>query len=44
VAVLLLALGLGVAFIPGEVPGFAEPDGAVNDGGSPHGAGMQMMR
>jgi predicted metal-binding membrane protein len=44
VAVLLLALGLGVASIPGDVPGFAEPDGAMNDGGSHHGAGMQMMR
>ncbi|HEY3191005.1 MAG TPA: DUF2182 domain-containing protein [Solirubrobacteraceae bacterium] len=37
VAVLLLVLGLGVAFAPGSVPGFAEPDG----GG---GGGMMMMR
>jgi predicted metal-binding membrane protein len=39
VAVLLLALGLGVAFVPGDVPGFTEPDGGTNgmDGGS-----MQM--
>jgi predicted metal-binding membrane protein len=46
VAVLLLALGLGVALVPGDVPGFAEPDGAMHhgemhDGGSGHGAGMQ---
>jgi len=27
VAVLMLALGLGAAFVPAEVPGFAEPDG-----------------
>jgi predicted metal-binding membrane protein len=40
VAVLLLALGLGVAFAPTAVPGFAEPDG----GGGGHGTGMQMMR
>jgi predicted metal-binding membrane protein len=28
VAVLLLVLGLGVAFAPGDVPGFSEPSGA----------------
>jgi predicted metal-binding membrane protein len=44
VAVLLLALGLGVALVPADVPGFATPDPAMHDGGSPHGAGMQMMR
>jgi predicted metal-binding membrane protein len=44
VAVLLLGLGLGVAFVPADVPGFAPPDGAMHDSGSPHGAGMQMMR
>jgi predicted metal-binding membrane protein len=44
VAVLLLALGLGVALVPGEVPGFAPPDGRMHDGGGSHGAGMQMMR
>jgi predicted metal-binding membrane protein len=44
VAVLLLALGLGVAFFPADVPGFAQPDGGMNDSGSGHGAGMQMMR
>ena len=40
VAVLLLALGLGVALAPGDVPGFAEPSGGMHemDGG----AGMQM--
>jgi hypothetical protein len=39
VAALLLALGLGVAFAPGDVPGFDEPDGGMHDmdGGS-----MQM--
>ena len=35
VAVVLLVLGLGVAFFPAEVPGFEEPDA---------GGGMQMMR
>jgi predicted metal-binding membrane protein len=44
VAVVLLALGLGVAFLPADVPGFAAPDGAMHDGGSPDGAGMRMMR
>jgi predicted metal-binding membrane protein len=37
VALSLLALGLGVAFFPADVPGFVEPDG----GG--HGESMQMM-
>ena len=40
VAVLLLALGLGVAFAPAAVPGFSEP----NDGRSGHGDSMQIMR
>ena len=40
VAVLLLALGLGVAFVPADVPGF----GGTGGGGRGHGAGMQMMR
>ena len=31
VAVLLLVLGIGVAFFPGEVPGFSEPSGAMHD-------------
>ena len=45
VAVLLLVLGLGVAFVPADVPGFAEPDGGTHEpGGGGHGAGMQMMR
>ena len=44
VAVLLIALGLGVAFAPADVPGFTTPDGAMHDGGSPHGSGMQQMR
>ena len=35
---LLLVLGLGVAFIPADVPGFAEPDGGMSGGGG-HGAG-----
>jgi hypothetical protein len=42
--VLMLALGLGVAFVPADVPGFAEPDGGMHDRDSGHGAGMQMMR
>ena len=42
VAVLLLALGLGVAFVPADVPGFAEPDGGTHDMHGGHGAGMQM--
>ena len=42
VAVLLLALGLGVALAPGAVPGFAEPDGGMQDGGAGHGAGMRL--
>ena len=33
VAVLLLALGLGVALVPDEVPGFAEPNGEMHDPG-----------
>ena len=44
VAVLLLALGLGVAFVPADVPGFAEPDAGMHDRGSGHGAGMPKMR
>jgi predicted metal-binding membrane protein len=44
VAVLLLALGLGVALVPGDVPGFAAPDAGMHDDGSPHDADMQMMR
>jgi predicted metal-binding membrane protein len=42
VAVLLLVLGLGVAFVPADVPGFAEPGsgGHAMDAGS--GGGMQM--
>ncbi len=43
VAVLLLALGLGVAFVPADVPGFATPEDAMHESGGPHGAGMQMM-
>jgi predicted metal-binding membrane protein len=44
VAVLLLVLGLGIAFVPADVPGFAEPGGGMHDGGSTGGDGMQMMR
>ena len=40
VAVLLLVLGLGVAFAPSDVPGFSEPDSGMHDGA----LGMQMMR
>jgi predicted metal-binding membrane protein len=38
VAVLLVVLGLGVAFAPGDVPGFSEPGGAGS------GDRMMMMR
>ena len=41
VAVLLLVLGLGVAFVPSDVPGFSEPQGMMDDGSS--GSGMEMM-
>ena len=44
VAVLLLVLGVGVAFVPGAVPGFVEPGGGMHDMNSAHGAGMEMMR
>jgi predicted metal-binding membrane protein len=43
VAVLLLVLGIGVAFVPDDVPGFATPDSVMHDRGSPHDAGMHMM-
>jgi predicted metal-binding membrane protein len=33
VAVLLLTLGLGVALVPGDVPGFAEPHGEMHEMG-----------
>ena len=33
VAVLLLVLGLGIAFAPADVPGFAEPQRDVDGGG-----------
>ena len=39
----LLVLGLGVAFFPADVPGFAEPDGGSH-GGNGRGESMQMMR
>ena len=42
VAVLLLTLGLGVAFVPADVPGFAEPGGGMHDMDSDHGADMPM--
>jgi predicted metal-binding membrane protein len=41
VALSLLALGLGVAFFPAEVPGFAEPAGGGMHGGDRD--SMQMM-
>jgi predicted metal-binding membrane protein len=44
VALLLLALGLGVALIPSDVPGFATPDDAMHHNDNRHDAGMQMMR
>jgi predicted metal-binding membrane protein len=40
VAVVLLALGLGVAFFPADVPGFHEPDGGMHGGGG----SMKMMQ
>ena len=39
VAVLLVALGLGVALVPADVPGFDEPQGMMQDGGSMHEGG-----
>ena len=44
VALMLLVLGLGIAFVPAEVPGFVEPSGGMHDGGGTHGDGTQMMR
>ena len=41
VAALLLALGLGVALFPGEVPGFNQPED-MGDGGQ--GAGISGYR
>ena len=41
VALSLLVLGLGVAFFPADVPGFAEPAGGAMHGGD--GGSMQMM-
>ena len=41
---LLLVLGLGVAFFPADVPGFAEPAGAMHGGGGATATRMQMMR
>jgi predicted metal-binding membrane protein len=43
VAVLLLALGFGVALAPADVPGFATPEGAMHDRDSPQSDDMQMM-
>jgi predicted metal-binding membrane protein len=45
IAVALVALGLGVALFPADVPGFAEPDGGMHGGGMDggHGQPMQMM-
>ena len=43
VALSLLVLGLGIALVPADVPGFAEPDGGMQGGGGP-GESMQMMR
>ena len=41
---LLLALGLGVAFFPADMPGFAEPSGGMGHGeDSGHGTDMPMM-
>ena len=48
VAAALLVLGLGIAFFPADVPGFAEPGGGMHGGGGMQGGGggggsMQMM-
>ena len=43
VAVLLLVLGIGVAFFPGDVPGFSEPSGAMHDEMHDGGGGDSMM-
>jgi predicted metal-binding membrane protein len=43
VALALVVLGLGVAFFPADVPGFAEPAGEMHGGGGGHGDAMQMM-
>ena len=40
VAVLLLALGIGVAFFPSDVPGFSEPSGEMHNE-MPPGGGME---
>ena len=42
VAVVLLALGLGVAFFPANVPGFTEPGGGMT-GNADQAESMQMM-
>ncbi len=42
VALSLFVLGLAVALVPADVPGFAEPDGGMHGGGS--GEAMQMTR
>ena len=42
VALALVVLGLGVAFFPADVPGFAEPAGEMHGGGG-HGDSMRMM-
>jgi predicted metal-binding membrane protein len=42
VALLLLALGLGVALVPADVPGFAEPTGGAHEMDGSHGDHMPM--
>ena len=42
VAILLLLLGLGLAFFPAEVPGFTEPGNGMREGENGHGAAMEM--
>ena len=44
VAVLLLVLGLGVAFFAADVPGFSEPGSGMLDAGGGQGDGMLMTR
>jgi hypothetical protein len=43
VAGVLLALGLGVALAPADVPGFVEPGGEMHENGRGHNGGMRMM-
>ncbi len=43
VAVLLLLLGLGIAFVPADVPGVVQPGSGMHGGAGGHGDGMHKM-